>query len=278
MIDASLRHRLSAAREVVVFTGAGMSADSGVPTFRDRCTGLWATTDPQEVATPEAFRADPQRVWDWHVHLAEAVRRAAPNAGHLAIAALQRHVERVTVLTQNIDNLHHAAGSDHVVELHGNLLRLKAFIDEEAAFAGGRAPVICHVCGAYAVWERCDHYAGKEDLAELSLSAGPVPNCPGCGALLRPDIVWFGEPLEPSCLMAAWEATERCDALICVGSSLEVEPAASLPWRALQRGALVVEVNPVPTRLSAYAHATVAGSAADALPELFGTVWGLAAR
>ena len=255
-------------RKLVIFTGAGMSAESGIPTFRDRLTGLWAHTDPMEIATPWAFRGNPQRVWDWHVHLADAVRAAAPNAGHRAVADLERCGVEVTVVTQNIDNLHQRAGSSRVVELHGNLLRLKSFVDEEAAFAAEVAPVICPVCDGYAVWDACDPYAGREDLQAIELCAGPVPRCPGCGALLRPDVVWFGEPLAPDALDAAWAAIEACDLLIAVGASLEVEPAASLPWRALHKGAQVIEINPSPTALAGHCHQSIAGSAADVLPSL----------
>jgi NAD-dependent deacetylase len=269
---ASLRD-IGAIGKVVVFTGAGMSAESGIPTFRDRQTGLWAHTDPMEIATPWAFRADPQRVWDWHAHLSLAVRAAAPNAGHRAVAELEWRGVGVTVITQNIDNLHQRAGSANVVELHGNLLRLKSFVDEEAAFAAEAGPVICRACDGYAAWDNCDPYADRDDLLAIELHAGPVPRCPGCGALLRPDVVWFGEPLAPEALQAAWDAVETCDLLIAVGASLEVEPAASLPWRALQKGARVIEVNPVPTTLAGHCHASFAGAAAEVLPSLFDALW-----
>ena len=257
--------------KVVIFTGAGMSAESGIPTFRDRMTGLWAQVDPMEIATPHAFRRNPQRVWDWHVHLATAVRPAQPNAGHRAIAALEQRGTTVTVITQNIDNLHQKAGSTKVLELHGHLLRLKPFIDEDAAFAH-EPPVICPVCDGYAAFDACDPYADKEDLAAIELVAGPVPRCPGCGAPLRPDVVWFGEPLDPVVLDAAWCAVDSCDVLIAVGASLEVEPAASLPWRALERGARVIEVNPVPTTLATYCHESHSGRAAEILPTLLCTL------
>ncbi len=272
MLDPALIADLRAARRIVVFTGAGMSAESGIPTFRERLTGLWAQVDPMEIATPWAFRADPQRVWDWHVHLAEAVRAARPNAGHEAIAALEQAGLDVTVITQNVDALHHRAGSRAVVELHGNLLRLKSFVDEEAAFAAA-SPTICRACDGYAVWESCDPYADRSDLAAIELRAGAVPRCPGCGALLRPDVVWFGEPLAVEAIEAAWNAVDRCDVLFAVGASLEVEPAASLPWRALARGARVIEVNPSPTELVGQCHAGIRGGAAEVLPELFGIIW-----
>ncbi|MDP1611367.1 MAG: Sir2 family NAD-dependent protein deacetylase [Sulfuritalea sp.] len=275
MLDDTLIADLRAVRRVVVFTGAGMSAESGIPTFRDRSTGLWAQVDPMEIATPWAFRADPQRTWDWHVHLAEAVRAARPNAGHAAIAALERAGLEVTVITQNIDALHHRAGSREVIELHGNLLRLKSFVDEDATFAAEPPPVICAVCDGYAAWDACDPYADRTDLAAIELCAGPVPRCPGCGALLRPDVVWFGEALAAEAIEAAWDAVDRCEALIAVGASLEVEPAASLPWHALRRGARVIEVNLAPTALAGQCHAAIRGAAAEVLPDLFATIWSL---
>jgi NAD-dependent deacetylase len=274
MIDPDLLAELSAVRAVVVFTGAGMSAESGVPTFRDRMTGLWAHTDPMEIATPTAFRRQPQRVWDWHAHLAESIRAARPNAAHLAIAGLERRGVKVTVVTQNIDSLHQRAGSRNVIELHGNLLRLKSFVDTDAAFATTRDPVICPACDGYAEAEACDPYADRSDFAALELRAGPVPRCPCCDALLRPDIVWFGEMLDPEVIEAAWNAVEDCDLLIAVGASLEVEPAASLPWRALGQGARVIEINPEPTALAEYCHASVAATAVDALPGLLDLVAG----
>ena len=274
MIAAGLRERLRAVQHLVVFTGAGMSAESGIPTFRDRAEGLWAKVDPADVATPHAFRRNPQFVWDWHVHLADAVRKARPNDGHAAVARLQEVVPRVTVITQNIDNLHQEAGSRTVIELHGNLMRLKAFVDTNEIFGGDASPIICRICNGYAVDDELDPYAGPEDLATIELKTGAVPRCPGCGALLRPDVVWFGEPLDPGMLDDAFLAAETCDALICIGSSLEVEPAASLPWRALNRGAMVVEVNPVPTSLSRAADATLSGGAAEILPRLIESVWG----
>lgn len=250
-----------------------MSAESGIPTFRDRFEGLWARYDPMDVATPHAFRSNPQFVWDWHVYLAEAVRAAKPNAGHHAVARLQDLVPRVTVITQNIDNLHQEAGSREVIELHGNLLRLKAFVDEEAMFAAESGPVICRVCNGYAASDEHDPYASREDLAALQLQAGPVPRCPACRALLRPDVVWFGEPLEPDTLEDAFLAVETCDVLFCIGSSLEVEPAAGMPWRALRRGATVIEINPEPTLLAEKAHAAFPAGAAEVLPQFIQLVW-----
>ncbi len=251
-----------------------MSAESGIPTFRDAQTGLWANFNPQDIASTDAFRKNPQRVWDWYVHRAKFVKNAKPNAGHRVVAALQALIPEVTVVTQNIDNLHQRAGSKGVLELHGSLFRLKSFVDPVVILDPNISQVICHVCDGYAIHEHCDSYATKEDLVGLELKAGPVPRCPGCGALLRPDIVWFGEPLDPNILANAWLVAEICDVMICIGSSLQVEPAAILPWRAKRRGAIVIEVNPEPTPLSSEADVFVQGKAAEELPRLLEEVWG----
>lgn len=274
MIDAALGNRLRASRHLVVFTGAGISAESGIPTFRDAQTGLWAKFNPAEVASADAFRAHPQLVWDWYVHRADFVRRARPNAGHDSVARFQQYLPEVTVITQNIDGLHQQAGSRDVLELHGSLYRLKAFVDPDELFAGDRSPVICPVCDGYALHEHCDPYATKEDLAAIALKAGPVPGCPCCGALLRPDIVWFGEPLDIDILEGAMRAADHCDVLICIGSSLEVFPAAEIPFRAARAGAPVIEINPEPTGLSSMADAFLQGKAAEVLPQLLEAIWG----
>ena len=273
MIRPDLIEKLRSCQKVAVFTGAGMSAESGIPTFRDAQTGLWAKFNPQEVASTEAFSRNPQLVWDWYVHRAEFVRKADPNSGHKAVAELQSLVPEVTVITQNIDNLHQKAGSKDVLELHGSLFRLKAFVDPEEIPDPNLSQVICHVCDGYAVHEHCDPYATKEDLAAFGLKAGPVPRCPGCGAMLRPDIVWFGEPLDIDILEGAMRVADTCDLMICIGSSLEVQPAASIPYRAKWGKAIVIEVNPEPTHLSFEADIFVQGKAAVELPIILNEVW-----
>jgi NAD-dependent deacetylase len=189
------------------------------------------------------------------------------------VADLERRGINVTVITQNIDNLHQLAGSSKVLELHGNLLRLKSFVDEDAAFAAEEPPVICPLCQGYAAWSDCDPYADHSDLASITLRSGPVPRCPGCGSLLRPDIVWFGEPLDPEVIDAAFDAIDACDLLIAVGASLAVYPAAAMPWRALRNGATVIEVNPSPTVLAEQCHASFPHPAALTLPQLFDLHW-----
>jgi NAD-dependent deacetylase len=234
------RELLDHATAVAVLTGAGISAESGIPTFRDALTGLWAQFRPEELATPEAFEANPKLVWDWYAWRREAVAKALPNAGHRALAAIEHqcrdHQVDFTLVTQNVDGLHRAAGSQRVVELHGNIRRVKCFDRGHAV----------------------ESWDGGEQ----------VPTCPQCGSLLRPDVVWFGEALPAEALAAAFAATRACDLFLCVGTSTVVEPAASLPFLALESGARVVEINPAPTPLTPHATVSLRGTAAQLLPAL----------
>jgi NAD-dependent deacetylase len=204
---------LRAARHVAVLTGAGVSAESGVPTFREAQTGLWARFSPEQLATPAAFRRDPRLVWEWYAWRRKIVAAAAPNPGHDALARLERLVPRLTLITQNVDGLHARAGSGDPVELHGSLARSR-----------------CTACPAV--------YTGWDEGGELP------PPCPACGASLRPDVVWFGETLPAAALERAWEAAATCDLFLSVGTSGLVEPAASLPRVARRAGAVVAVVNP----------------------------------
>lgn len=221
---------------MVALTGSGISAESGVPTFRDARTGLWARYDPQELATPEAFARDPELVWKWYVWRRGLVEGARPNAGHRALAELERHVPDFSLVTQNVDGLHGEAGSERVVELHGNIRRNR-----------------CPVENVTVEPDETDHLP---------------PLCPNCGSPLRPDVVLFGEALPAEGLRAASEAARSCDLLLSVGTSGLVYPAASLPYEALESGAAVVEVNPDPTPLSEVAGFAVRGTAGDVLPDL----------
>lgn len=235
-IPGDLARAVRAARCVAVLTGAGVSAESGVPTFRDALTGLWARYDPRALATPSAFARDPKLVWDWYAMRRAMLRDVVPNAGHAALAALERRVADLLLATQNVDGLHQRAGSRRVVELHGNITRVK-----------------CSVCAAPApTWDE---------------RATP-PRCARCGGLLRPDVVWFEEMLPADALAAAEDAAARCDVLLVVGTSAEVYPAAALPERARRHGARVVEVNPSATPLSALAHDTLRGPSGVVLPAL----------
>jgi NAD-dependent deacetylase len=233
---------LRGASSVAALTGSGISAESGVPTFRDAQTGLWARYDPQELATPEAFARDPELVWRWYAWRRDLVEGAEPNAGHRALADLERRVPVFSLVTQNVDGLHQEAGSANVVELHGNIRR-------------SRCPA--------------ENVAVKPDDTDHL-----PPLCPNCGSPLRPDVVWFGEALPAAGLETASEAARSCDLLLSVGTSGLVYPAASLPYEALESGAIVVEVNPEPTPLSASGDFSLRGRAGEILPRLVRAAFG----
>ncbi len=239
---ASARWRLAGARRVAVLTGAGISAESGIPTFRDAQTGLWAQFDPMQLATEEGFRADPSLVWRWYAWRRTLVGQARPNPGHRALAAAQACFERFHVITQNVDGLHARAGSTNLIELHGNILR-----------------TIC-----------LEHCGFAED-SPARLPAGEPPRCPQCGAWLRPAVVWFGEMLDPTALREADAAAEDCDVMLVVGTSGLVYPAAGIPASARRAGAVVLTVNPEPTDLDAVASVCIRGKAAEVLPRLLET-------
>jgi NAD-dependent deacetylase len=234
------RAALAGARRVAVLTGAGISAESGIPTFRDAQTGLWAQYDPMQLATEEGFRADPRLVWRWYAWRRQLVSNAAPNAGHQALAAAEARFRHLRVVTQNVDALHARAGSTQPIELHGNIMRT--------------------VC-----LERC----GFSEARPERLPAGEPPRCPRCGGWLRPGVVWFGEMLDPRVLQAAAAEAGDCDVMLVVGTSGLVHPAAGLPGAARRSGAAVIIVNPEPTELDALAAARVRGKAAEVLPRLF---------
>lgn len=240
-MDEELRALVRSARRIAVLSGAGISAESGVPTFRDALTGLWARFDPKELATEAAFRRRPELVWDWYVERRGALARVEPNAGHRAIAEFQaRHPGRLTLVTQNVDGLHQRAGSAGVLALHGDLLQDRWL----------RAPRDC--CG------------------EDRIEAGRPPRCPVCGNLRRPAVVWFGEALPEATLAQAQAAAQACDLMIVVGTSGEVYPAAGLAALSARCGARVLIVNPEPTALDSVATRCLRESAATALPCLLG--------
>lgn len=224
------------ANRITVLTGAGISAESGVPTFRDALTGLWANYNPEDLATEAAFRRDPQLVWDWYKMRRGTVERAIPNPGHLALAQLQRRCPRTVLITQNVDGLHAKSGSSEPLELHGNIHYVRCL-------------------------EGCS-------TKRFQAAAVEKPTCPTCGAWLRPDVVWFGEMLPEETLRKATNASHTCDVFLCVGTSALVHPAASLPLEAVARGATLIEVNLSPTPLSKVANFVLAGAAAKILPEL----------
>lgn len=235
----TVRSWIREARHLVVLTGAGMSAESGVPTFRDAQTGLWAQFNPQDLATEAAFRAHPQRVWDWYQFRREAIARVQPNAGHLALARFaQRHPHRLSLITQNVDGLHQRAGSADTIALHGSILQDR-WLDEPRA---------------------CCSVDALED--------GHPPRCPVCGNLRRPAVVWFGEQLPADALEAAERAVQDADLMLVVGTSGVVYPAAGLALAAHQHGVRVVMVNPEPTELDPVADRCLRERAAQVLPLL----------
>jgi NAD-dependent deacetylase len=234
---------LRTCRSAAALTGSGVSQESGIPTFREAQSGLWAQYDPQDLATPEAFLRHPKSVWDWYAARRLQVGEVSPNPGHTALAAMGRHLPHFALITQNVDGLHQQAGSPQVIELHGNIHRVK-----------------CFDCGAPAVtWE---------------VAGGDVPHCPACGGLLRPDVVWFGEILPPAAMQAAVEAARTCQVFFSIGTSGLVHPAASLAYSVLRRGALVVEINAEPTPLTPHVSFCLQGRSGTILPALVGAVWG----
>ncbi|RPI12642.1 MAG: NAD-dependent deacylase [Lysobacterales bacterium] len=228
---------LSGARHVCVLTGAGISAESGIPTFRDALTGLWENFRPEELASPEAFEQDPAFVWKWYEWRRELVRRAEPNPGHHALAELARRVPRLTLVTQNVDGLHQRAGSTGVIEYHGNILRDRCVVEQVVA-------------------DRSRDVGGE------------LPRCASCGGLLRPDVVWFGEAIPRDALLRADAGAADCDVFLSIGTSSLVYPAAGLADEARRRGAFVAEINKDATDLSSRVHAVVRGPSGELLPEL----------
>jgi NAD-dependent deacetylase len=221
---------------VAVLTGAGISAESGVPTFRG-AGGLWRNFRAEDLATPHAFQRNPRLVWEWYDWRRGLIGACEPNAAHSTLVEMEPHFDEFTLITQNVDGLHALAGSRNVVELHGNIWGLRCT-------AGCRPP-----------WEN-----RTTPLPELP------PRCPSCGALTRPDVVWFGESLPGHALDMAFAAVRRCQVMLVIGTSALIHPAASLPLMALERGAYVVEINPQPTPLSDAVDEAIRGPAASALP------------
>ena len=244
---------------MVILTGAGISADSGVPTFRSTA-GLWKRYRPEELATPEAFARDPETVWEWYSWRRQLVRECSPNDGHRAIAKLLLSRDGVTLITQNVDGLHgralHELQSEGVgrsvdgnapvpgvtLELHGNLLRSR-----------------CSECG-----EPADHSSEPHGPG----SRTPLPRCPSCNALMRPAVVWFGEALDEGVLSRAMDAARDADVCISVGTSAVVQPAAHLPLLTRESGGSVIEVNPEVTPITRFSDMHLRGTASKILPKL----------
>lgn len=234
-LDNSIRAAadlLRGAPHVCISTGAGMSAESGVPTFRD-ADGYWSKFNPAELATPEAFRRDPTRVWEWYRARRAHLKSTEPHEGHRVLAGWATMFSKLTLITQNVDGLHERAGSSSVIELHGRL-----------------DVVRCSACT-----HRVQHL---DDL-------GPDPHCERCGQRMRPGVVWFGENLPTEAIEAAFEAANACDVFIVIGTSGVVQPAASLAEAARAGGAKIVEINPGPTPISSFADITIRAGCRDSL-------------
>jgi NAD-dependent deacetylase len=239
----SIAERLQQAQYVAVLTGAGVSAESGVATFRDP-DGLWSRFKPQELASMDSFLSNPNLVWQWYQARREVLERVQPNAGHVALAEIQTFVEqrggRFTLATQNVDRLHHRAGSRNVLELHGNIVEN-----------------YCHRCHTPHEYSYTDNPTQQEP-----------PRCTLCGGMIRPAVVWFGEMLPTEVFAAAQQAAETADVYFSIGTSAEVYPAAGLPLEAKRKGAFVVEINPNPTSITAFADVSIEAPSGEALPAI----------
>lgn len=234
------QQRLSGARRVAVLTGAGISKPSGIPTFRD-AAGLWKDFDIEEYATPEAYARNPQKVWEWYAWRYQNVLQAQPNRAHVLLVMLEKRVgDGFLLVTQNVDSLHSRAGSKRLVELHGNIAR-------------GRC-------------ERCGQRFVLPDPARFV----PPPYCPTCNSRGRPDVVWFGEMLPAGAFDQAEQAFTQAQVALVVGTSAEVEPAASLGRLAHSSGAYLIEINPDPTPLSSWADCSLRMGAVEGMEALLG--------
>ncbi|MCX6825966.1 MAG: NAD-dependent deacylase [candidate division Zixibacteria bacterium] len=235
-LSAKFLKIFGSAKSVAVLTGAGLSAESGVPTFRGT-EGLWSKFRAEELATVEAFLNNPKLVWEWYLHRRELMNQVTPNAGHYALAEMEKYFEDFTLITQNVDGLHRAAGSQHLLELHGNISRNK-----------------CLECG-------------KPFRGEINLESGKPPQCE-CGGRIRPDVVWFGELLPEKVVREAFEAASRANLFFSVGTSSLVYPAAAMPLTANRKGAYLVEINLEPTPLTEFADYSLLGKSGEILPEI----------
>jgi len=233
-ISDSLKSRLSRETKVVVLTGAGVSAESGVPTFRGE-NGLWKKFRPEELATFDAFMANPKLVWEWYQYRRELIEEVKPNPAHYALVEFQKYFQEFTLITQNVDGLHQRAGCSDVVELHGNIKRNK-----------------CIECG--------------KEIENVEIKEDEIPPRCQCGGKIRPDVVWFGEMLPPEAIRVAFDVSSSCDLFFSLGTSAVVHPAASLPVMAKRSGAYLVEVNVEPTELSHLADELLLGKAGEVMP------------
>lgn len=231
---------IAASQRLVVLTGAGVSKESGVPTFRDALDGLWAQYDPQQLATPAAFQHDPKLVWDWYVHRREMIEAVQPNPAHYALAQLEDLLPQVAIITQNIDGLHQLAGSTDVTALHGDIHRYKCSADCQGS------PTLIGVH---------DYKSGQ-------------PKCPHCGEWVRPDVVWFGEVLPTAAINRAFELSQSADVMLVIGTSGMVNPAARLPSVAHLGGATLIDINPFEDQIASMVELWLKAPAGETLPRI----------
>lgn len=234
---SKLAEQVRNCRRMVVLTGAGFSAESGVPTFRGK-EGLWGKFKPEELATMEAFMANPKVVWEWYSWRRGLISGVKPNPGHNALVELENQIEDFVLVTQNVDGLHRAAGSRNIVELHGNILHNK-----------------CMKCES--------QYESDTDI-----DPDNIPTCKECGGRIRPDVVWFGEMLDPETIERAFKVAEKAEICFSIGTSSVVQPAASLPMMAKRSGATLVEVNPEETPITSMADYYFPAKSGEFLPQL----------
>lgn len=241
MFSETLIARLKNATSVAVLTGAGISAESGVPTFRG-ADGLWKKFKPEELANVDAFLRNPDLVWEWYSYRRQLISNVTPNPGHVALAAMEKLYADFTLITQNVDNLHRLAGSRNILELHGNIMRS-----------------FCIDCQA--------------DYPDVSaLAKDEAPRCTSCAGLIRPGVVWFGEMLPEGAMRDAQRAAKRAQVFFSIGTSGEVYPAAQLPALARSFGAYVVEINPDHTAISHQMDECIRAASGEVMPKILEAV------
>lgn len=238
-----LIEKLKSAKSVLFFTGAGISAESGIDTFRGK-GGLWNKMKPQELASFDGFMRNPNLVWEWYQYRRKILKGTGPNPGHLAIAEFEKYIDNVIVVTQNVDNLHFRAGSTNILELHGNIQR-NYCID-------------------------CKTYFGMDDFLDVD----EAPKCPKCGGMIRPDVVWFGENLPQNIFAEAEKIAKQSDVCFVVGTSAVVYPAAHIPMSAKESGSYMVEINIEPTEITNSVDCSLTGKSGEILPELLNQIKG----
>lgn len=231
-----VKNKISTAKSIAVLTGAGISAESGVPTFRGK-DGLWKNFRAEDLATPDAFSRDPKFVWEWYDYRRGLLAKVKPNPGHFALASIEKKAKKFTLITQNVDGLHKLAGSKNILEIHGNIWDVKC--------------------------TKCDYI--KED---RRFPIPILPECPNCKGLLRPGVVWFGESLDPNILNSVFTTLQTCDLFFAIGTSAMVQPAASFLLMAKEHGAFTVMINLDETAISGSADISLLGKSGEILPKL----------